>query len=733
MAKTLRVDIESYSAADIKKVGLWAYAHHPSTEILMAAYSIDGGPTVIWSVDDSVSAVEEIQRLQATIRSIAARGRSSGDRAPGQNVPPLDLIDALLDPTCEKRAFNAPFEFTMFEAVWGIPARPEEWRCTMIEALSLGFPAGLDDSLEAVGLEKKDARGKALINTFSKPAPSNHIAARYSWLNKPEEWQAFKDYCVKDVVVEWKLAQWMAPYRPMAWDGAWQEWFLDQKIQRRGVRVDADYCRGALAIWSKEKARLKSEFLRVTGLDKMTRDPFLAWLNGWGLAVEDTRKETLDELAETLPEDSPFRYVIDCWQGYASRAMDKFTTALRMIEGMPDDRLRYVIQFGAASRTFRYGGRGFQIHNLKRSKLKAPEEIAAFVDVIRSGDPARLTEWEASQPDGKRLSVAGRLSTGIRHAIRADDGKMLVPVDYGSIESRYAGWLCGCTNINRVFAEGKDTYRDFAAPFFGVQYDEVTGSQRTFAKPIVLGAVYLLGPARMVEYAKGYGVTLSFKDAKRAIKLFREINHEIPEFWEWVGDAIAYVVRTGQPLQGYGLALYMDGPFFVIRLRSGRELHYFRPAILPKEISYTTEVRRRERAAGSDDLEGVMQSEELDAETGEWVYMVQRVTKKDAFTYMGMDDKNRWVRIDAHPGGILENIVQADCRDLLQQTGINPLEEVGGQIVFHVHDEPVMEVPGETAQQWLDYAKWRLCQMPPWAHDMLMGAEGYVSKHYMKD
>lgn len=728
MPRTLNIDIESYSDLDIKKVGLWAYAHHPSTQILMAAYAIDGGPEAIWSVDDAVDAPEEIPGIQAVIREHVGSPTSKANRD-----LPLDLIAALLDPDCVKRAFNAAFEFTMFEAVWGIPARPEEWRCTMVEALSLGFPAKLDDALEAIGLEKKDPRGSALINTFSKPAPSNHIARRYSWVNKPADWQAFKMYCVKDVSVERELSGWMAPYRPMAWDGAWQEWFLDQRVQRRGVRADADYCRGALAIWSKEKARLKSEFLRMTGLGKMTRGPFLAWLNGWGLLVGDTRRETLDDLAESLPEDSPYRYVIDCWQGYASRAMDKYTTALRMVEGSPDDRLRYVIQFGAASRTLRYGGRGFQIHNLKRSKLRAPTEIDELVDAVRSGSPERLAAWEASRPADKRMSVAGRLSTGIRHAIRADEGKMLVAVDYGSIESRYAGWLCGCENINRVFAEGRDTYRDFAAPFFSVAYEEVTAAQRTFAKPIVLGAVYLLGPARMIVYAKGYGVILLFKDAKRAVRLFREINHEIPGFWEWIGDAISYVVRSGHPAEGYGLSLYMDGPFFVIRLRSGRELHYFRPAILPKEIVYTTEDRRHERAATPDALEGEVLSEVYDAETGEWVYMVQRVMRKDAFTYMGMDDKNRWTRIDAHPGGVLENIVQADCRDILQQTGINPLEAAGANIVFHVHDEPVMEVPEETAQQWLDYAKWRLCQMPPWAHDMLMGAEGYVSKHYMKD
>lgn len=291
------------------------------------------------------------------------------------------------------------------------------------------------------------------------------------------------------------------------------------------------------------------------------------------------------------------------------------------------------------------------------------------------------------------IPISELLSSSIRHAICAKDGHALIAVDLGSIESRVLGWFTACERINQVFADNKDTYKDFATTYFGIPYDQVTKEQRTFSKPPVLGAGFGLGWRGMIAYAEGYGIELDEEKAKRVVEVFRTTYHEIPTFWKWIELAVHRVVTTGQPVSGYRFTLYLNGEFLCIRLPSNRDLWYFRPQIKPHETPWG-EIR-------------------------------------PTFSYMGLNEKNQWVRIYAHAGLICENCTQAIARDFLAY-GMKLISDAGMNIVLHVHDEIVCEELEMDSEYYLEEITKCMTTNPPWAPDILLGASGYIAKRYRK-
>lgn len=225
----------------------------------------------------------------------------------------------------------------------------------------------------------------------------------------------------------------------------------------------------------------------------------------------------------------------------------------------------------------------------------------------------------------------------IRAGIAAPEGKMLVVSDLASIESRVLGWMSGCARMNNIFAEGKDTYVDFAQEMFHCRYDQVTKKQRTTAKPAVLGCGYRLGADGLMRYADSIHVKMTKQEAKHAVKTFRSVYREIPIMWSWLTETCKEVIRTGWVANGYTVSIHRDDQFLFIRLPSGRNLHYYQPHIEPRTITI------------------------IDEETGE-----ERKWETMAVTYMGKDQyTHKWARISTHGGKTTENIVQAIARDIL--------------------------------------------------------------------
>lgn len=686
--RRLHLDFETFSELDIRRTGAHKYAMHESTEVLMLYWAINDGEIHGW--------IPEVSP-----------------------VMPPQLVEALRDPNCAKMAFNAAFERLILKHVLNLDIPADQWRCTMVASYYLGFTGGLGMVLRQTGLSvQKDPKGQQLINMFSKPAPKNHHAERYTSQNRPNEWEEFKNYCHNDVFVERQLFHFLCKYPTMReWD--WDRYALDQKINDRGVFTDVAMAEGAQKIWDDERATLTEELRELSGLPKVTPRPFLAHLNEMGLDAQTLQKAELEALATSPHIGDDLRQQIRLWIEKEAKAVSKYTAVIR--GACDDSRARGMFQFKGASRTDRTAGRRLQLQNLKRSVLP-PEQIKAIVEAIRSGN-GRLLNMMTSQ------SLSETLGTSIRHAIQAPPGRTLVVYDLASIESVVLGWLVECSTIMNTFREGRDTYKVFAAEYFQQNYDDITRDQRNFSKPPVLGCGYMLGWKGMIAYAEGYGVSMSEDEAKKAVSTFRGMYPEIVEFWRWIYDTIIHVIRTGNSCTGYRLTVERCEDFLRIWLPSGRALSYYQPEVSARIAPWTVlppmqdgseislnELRQR---TGMTDEELVQAGW---ANSGD---LIQNVS------YMGTDAAygGRWTRTFSHAGLFTENIIQSIAYDLLFDA-LTRADAKGLEIVLQVHDEIGVEVDDgyvEWAEQTLQQC---MTELPPWGQDLWLGADGYSCKFY---
>lgn len=686
--RRVHLDFETFSEEDIRRTGAHRYAAHESTEVLMLYWAIDDGPISGWIPEDSP-------------------------------VMPQELVQALRDPACAKFAFNATFERLIFRHVLNMEIPIEQWRCTMVASYYLGFVGGLDMVLQQSGLQsRKDPRGQQLINTFSKPAPRNHHAERYTSRNKPVEWEEFKQYCYNDVKVERELFHFLNSYHTMPeWD--WERYRLDQIVNDRGAFADIKMAEGAFAIWETEKARLAQELRELTGLERISRGPFLKYLQDWGLPVETTQKAELLALMVSSFATEEIREIISLWIEREGKAASKYAAVTR--GACKDGRVRGMFQFKGASRTDRTAGRRLQLQNLKRS-VASDAQIPYLVSAIESGN-AELLRMVA--PEG----VSSVLGTSIRHVIQAPPGRSLVSYDLASIESVVLGWLSQCERVMETFRRGRDTYKVFAVEYFNQAYEEISRDQRNFSKPPVLGCGYMLGWKGLIAYAEGYGVEMSEEDARRAVSTFRGMYPEISNFWTWIYDAIKYVIKTGDQLEGYRLTIDLKEDFLRIWLPSGRALSYFKPGVSAR-IAPWTEIR--DQNGEEVDLNLLRQTFQVSDEELVRMGWASSNDLIENVSYMGTNLAGQWTRTFAHAGLFTENIVQSIALDILKDA-ISRMHQVGLEVVMEVHDEVVVEVDDayvEWAKQEMHKA---LTQLPPWAPDLWLGADGYVSKFYKSD
>ena len=656
----LHLDYETKSELSIKAVGAYKYARHPSTKIMMLGWAFDDEPEQLWQ--------------------------------PHLGPIPERLLAGIKDSSINKHAFNAAFERLITRHCLGIEVPPEQWRCTMVESYYLGFTGGMDKVLEAVGLQKKDSRGGRLITKFCKPAPKNHKTDWYDHANSPGDWHDFCTYCRQDVRVERALWHYLQKF-PTILDWDYQQWFMDQRINDRGVPMDVELANSAIAVWELEKATLTETMKDMMSLPKVTRGPFLQWIkDNTGVELESTQKDYIAFLLKkgTLPEEA--RPYIDLWSQKEGKATSKYTAVVNA-SCDEDDRARGMFQYKGAARTDRAGGRLIQLQNLKRPIYGgSAQSIDNVVRAIKLGDPDFL-RMIYKEP------VSEVLGGSIRHAICAGEGKSLVISDLTSIESVVIGWISNCKTIDDTFREGRDSYRVFASKYFSINYEEVSKSQRGFSKPPVLGCGFMLGWKGLIAYAEGYGVDMTEAEAKRAVDTFRSMYPEIVKFWHWIMDSVQHVTTSHHPVEGYRLRVERDAEMLRIWLPSGRALSYYQPEI------------RRQEAPWSKPL---------------------KPAYVNNFTYMGMDDKNRWLRISAHAGGVTENVVQSIAGDILWH-GMTNAEKAGIPVVQHIHDEIVAEVDTLHAPATLAALSRCMTDQPSWCRDMWLGADGFITKRYTKD
>lgn len=664
----LGLDFETYSELDITKVGAHKYAMHPSTEVLMAAYSIDG-QRYFWDAT--------------------------------QGAMPVMLAQALDDPATLIHAFNAQFERLILKYVLGRDIPVSRFRCTMVRAYSHSFKGTLFDVGEQLEIPEeflKSKAGGALIRRFSKPAPKNHKARRYTRESHPQEWEQFCLYCQGDELAEYTIDKRLDEYGP--WPEAQQRLYeLDQKINDAGVPVDTDMIEAAQVIARQTHNRLLARLKELTGVDNpKSNDQLITWLTWRGVVVPQKYSQAKKKSVPSLDKTSVAK-LLDEWGnhpliGEVLRAKSQLSktsvTKYRAFERAEHEGLvRGMFQCRGAQRTGRWAGRVVQLHNLASPRIKDVATAAEFVKFRN----AELLEMMYGDP-------LQTLSYTVRPTICAPPGKVFNVSDLSSIESRLLGWHADCKRINEIFAAGKDTYKDFATEFYGIPYETVTPEQRKFCKPPVLGCGYRLSGSTLVEYGAGMGVTIPKVDAFRAVKIWRAAYPEVPRMWKWLEEAIERVIRYGSVEQGYAVRIYRQADMLVIQLPSGRPLYYHKPEMQLVTVSFETE----------------------DGEI--------RTIEKEGITFMGTDKyrPNVWTRVSAHGGVFTENFVQAHAADVLAEWMLRA-DATGFSIRGHVHDEEITLEDRDRLEELNALAR----KPMPWAPTLLLDAEGYVATRYRKD
>lgn len=654
MATTLAIDIETYSSADIR-YGVYKYADSPDFEILLLGYAFDDEP---------------VQVADLTREEVPAR-----------------FVQALFDRSVTKTAFNANFEMTCLRKLY--PDMPLEcWECTSILSLYNSLPTGLANVAKILKLgadKQKDARGKALINYFSKPCKptkANGGRTRNRPEDAPDKWAEYIEYNRQDVVVERAIRQKLIRLKPPETEHRY--WLMDQWINGNGAKVDMQLVRNAIRMNQDYSAHLREEAVRITRLENPNS---VAQLKRWvedriGETVPALDKKAVTELLEREDIPGNVRRVLEIRQLMGRTSIKKYEAMAQAV--CSDGRIHGMFQFYGAMRTGRWAGRIVQLHNLPRSSMPI-DELRAARDVVLRGDLEELELLWDNVPDV--------LSQLVRTAIVAEDGCRFIVDDYSAIEARVIAWLAGEKWRQDVFAKGGDIYCASASAMFGV--------------PVVKHGVngHLRQKGKIAELALGYGGGIGALKAMGADKMgltdeelidivtkWRRASPSIVRFWWAVDAAVRKAVwNPGEIVtirQGHLRFHCRFGALF-ITLPSGRHLVYVHPHI------------------GQNRFGG------------------------EAIFYAGMEQGTRtWGELETYGGKLVENIVQATARDCLAAAMLR-LKNAGYKILMHVHDEVIMEVPKDKGS--MEEVTRIMSMNEPWEKGLVKNADGFEDIYYRKD
>lgn len=668
----LSIDLETYSEVSIGKAGSYRYILDPSFEILLFAYSLDGMP------------VEVI------------------DVASGQIIP-LWLKNALKNPLYIKHAYNAAFEwFALSKYLGWLP--PDQWRDTMLHALYCGYPASLDAAGKAMGLpenKKKLTTGKALIRYFCVPCkPSNANGNRTRNLPKhdPDKWKLFKEYNGQDVVTEMEIDRRLSAFPVPAF--VQKQWETDLQMNARGVAADMELVRGALVIGAIVKSRLMTEARQLSGLDNPNSIRQLAqWLTDATDSDAEITSVTKETVATMLKQPQPanVQRMLEIRQELGKTSTKKYDALETCIAD--DGRVRGLLQFYGANRTGRWAGRLVQVQNLPRT-------------YTHPLPPARQLVKDRNI-DGLRMmygSINDTLSQLIRTAFVATPGNVLIDADFSAIEARVISWLAGQEWRLEVFRTHGKIYEASASQMFHVPIEKIKKGNPEYAlrqrgKVAELALGYQGGVSAMRRMDVGHNLDdLSDDEVKGIVDRWRETNSMIRDLWNIVDSAAITVITNGgaQTIRSettdaiITLACELDvitgTRYMTILLPSGRKLYYPSPEI------------------------GV----------NRW--------GNPSVSYMGQNQTTkRWERVETYGGKLVENIVQAIARDCLA-IAIENLEAQGLHVVFHIHDEVVIDTPAWADEDTMLETVTKIMTKPiPWAQALPLNADGWVDKFFKKD
>ena len=647
--ETLSCDLETYSSEDLRKCGVYRYCEAPDFEILLFAYSVDGG---------------EVQLA---------------DLASGEKLP-REIIKAVTDDSVIKWAWHANFErvcLSRYLRDLGLLTgylNPEGWRCDMVWAATLGLPFSLEGAGAVLGLDKqKLTEGKELIRYFCKPcSPTQANSGRTRNLpcHAPDKWEMFKRYNIRDVETEMGIQQRLSKF-PVP-DFVWEEYHIDQEINDRGVKIDMELVRQAIAIDERSRNELISAMREFTQLENPNSvQQMKDWLANNGLMTESLDKKAVAELMKNAPPE--LIRVLTLRQQLAKSSVRKYQAMQNAV--CADGRARGLFSFYGANRTGRFSSKIIQLQNLARNSMSDLDQARAL---IKTGDYDAVSMLYDDVPD--------TLSQLVRTAFVPPKGKLFYVADFSAIEARVIAWFAGEKWRSEVFRKGGDIYCASASQMFKVPVEKhgINGHLRQKGKIAELALGYGGGMGALKAMG-ALEMGLKEEELQPLVNAWRNANPNIVKFWWAVDNAVMEAVNKRTTTETHGITFSFKSGMLFITLPSGRKLAYVKPRI------------------GMNQFGG------------------------ESITYEGIGATKKWERLESYGPKFVENIVQATARDILC-FAMKTLRCCS--IVMHIHDEVVIEADPRVS---LDALCEQMGRTPPWAEGLILTASGYTSPYYKKD
>jgi len=649
--EVLGIDIETFSSVDLPKCGVYRYVEAPDFEILLFAYAFDD---------------EEPQIV---------------DMACGETIP-KEVLEAMADPDIIKAAWNAQFERTCIGHVLGKRLSPDSWRCSMVHAASLSLPLALKDAAKVLKTgEQKDRAGENLIRYFSvpcKPTKSNGGRTRNFPEHDPEGWRKFKEYCLQDVRTERDIRKRLEAFQMP--DAEWDYYRMDQRINDRGVRIDTELVRQAIACDLMLSDEMTKKAYELTGLENPNSVSQLKmWLEEKGIPIESLGKKDVAAMIKELDKNGCDQEALDMLKlrlQMAKSSVKKYQAAERYVN--QDGRARGLFQFYGANRTGRFSGRGIQLQNLPQNHISTLDEARSLV---KAGCFEAVEMLYGNTPDV--------LSQLIRTMLVPKEGCEFIVADFSAIEARVLAWEAGEDWRLEAFQNGKDIYCESASQMFHVPVVKhgINGELRQKGKVAELACGYGGSSGALISMG-ALDMGLKESELPDLINDWRSANPKIVQYWWDVEKAAIDTYKTHEEhlvgrlkFRCYASTLWMVLP-------SGRKLAYLKPKLQPNRFG------------------------------------------RMSLTFEGVGANNKWSRQETYSGKLVENATQAIARDILVEAMFR-MEQAGLEIIGHVHDEAIIEVPAGR------YTVEEVCALmsknPAWCRDLPLAAAGYKGSYYFKD
>jgi len=603
------------------------------------------------------------------------------DMACGEQLP-AEVVDALQDDSIIKSAWNAQFERTCLSKYLGTQLSPDAWQCTMVWAASLSLPLKLATAAQALKTaQQKDAVGERLIRYFSlpcKPTKANGGRTRNLPEHAPEDWKLFKSYCIQDVETERDIRRRLEkfPLMPQEWDF----YHMDQRINDRGILIDKELVQQAIICNMAMSEEMTKRAYALTGLENPNSVSQLkGWLEERGIEVDSLGKKNVASLITDLDRHSADGEALDMMKlrlQMAKSSVKKYQAAERYI--CQDGRAHGLFQFSGANRTQRWAGRGIQLQNLPQNHISTLDEAR---ELVKMGCFDMIEALYGNTPD--------ILSQLIRTMLIPKDGCEFIVADFSAIEARVLAWLAGEQWRLDAFTEGKDIYCASASQMFGVPVVKhgINGELRQKGKVAELACGYGGGSGALISMG-ALDMGLKEDELPDIISSWRDANPDIVKFWYAVEKAAVETVKDHADRTVGRIGFQFSANTLWIVLPSGRRLAYIKPKLQPNRFG------------------------------------------RMALTFEGLGANNKWTRGETYSGKLTENITQATARDLLAEA-MRRMELAGLDIVGHVHDEVILEVPKE--QYTVDDVCNIMNRNPDWADGLPLSSAGYTGNYYFKD